>query len=350
MQSPFQVKRFLASTAGKALLIVVAILALVGSFVYLGFLIGIPAMLLFGLALPIWAGLKRPRYLALTGLLILVVAAPAANALITQQLFVPIGPASSPNTLPNGGAVLQNATVAPFSGPPGTNFTWTVTVFPAYLAKGTGTLVNVSLWVSTCPGATGNNSPNCSSGYPFYRFDDRTIPSGNASFGVTFRFAPPSVNIWAWQMAAVVRNSTTGNLSYIFLEGDANYLNGLEGPVVGTFGQIYLAFLGAVYTNVFLYVGAPFYIALLLYMFLKSRQRRRADELARSRAPPASAPSDSGPGSGSTRSASTLERACPNCAAVVYPNESTCWKCGANLSANPASANQPLPSGRPPSG
>ena len=352
-------RRFLQTPAGKALWIAITILVVFGSFVYVEALVGIPAFLLFGLAVPIWSGLKAPRYLALSGLVVLLLVAPIANAAIAQEILQPLPPATSGTTLPdgNGGAVLQNALVSPYTGGTSTNFTWTVTVYPQYLPASNATVLWLNLFVSSCPGATGNTSPSCSSPYPFWSFNDSSVKGITAETNASFHFTIGSAGIWEWQMSLAFRNNTSGNTSYIPLVGDATY-NGLEGPVVGSFWTVFGALVLAIYLDVFLYLGAPFYFVLLIYMIFKTRERRRQDAARRAAGPPPTdTPASSatagptGPGgppptssaAAGAAAASAAEGACPNCGAVVYANEKTCWKCGAALT--PSSKDTPLPSG-----
>jgi len=349
-QKPGRFRSFLQSPAGKALLLALAILVTFGSTIF-STLVAIPAILLFGLAVPIWAGLKRPRYLALTGLVILLLVAPFSNLVITQDIMTPIPGSYSSSTLPNGngGAVLQNALVTPYVGGTSENFTWTVAIYPQYIP---GTPNNTTLWlnlyISSCPGATGNASPNCAQPYPFFLLNDTTVANLTAETTVTFNFQIGSIGIWDWQMSLAVRNLTTGKLYYIFLVGDPTY-NGIEGPVVGTYATTYESLLLTLYFDDFLFLGAPFYFVLLIYMILKRRERTKADAQQRAAGP--TPPDEQGPtlpggssttGPPSTTPAAPKEGACPNCGAVVYAGEKTCWKCGATLS--PPTSGTPLSS------
>ena len=350
-------RSFAQTPPGKVFLVAVALVMTFASYVYVETLVAIPAMLLFGLAVPIWLGLKAPRFLALSGLVILLLVAPISNLVITQDIMTPIGASASGTALPdgNGGAVLSNAVVSPYVGGTSTNFTWTVTVSPQYIPKGNSTPLFLTLYVSTCPGATGNNSPVCTTPYPYYQFNDTSVANISAEANATFHFQIGSVGIWDWQMSIAMRNLSTGNLTYIFLVGDPTY-NGIEGPVVGTYWTTYESLLLTIYFDDFLFLGAPFYFVLLIYMILKRRERSRADAVRRAQAPPT--PADAGPslpsspegGGGAavppTSTAPTVaEGACPNCGAVVYAGEKTCWKCGAQLPSSPAPA-PPLSSGK----
>ena len=352
-QKPSRFRSFLQTPAGKALLLALAILVTFASTVYVSTLVAIPAILLFGLAVPIWAGLKRPRYLALTGIVIILLVAPISNLVITQDIMTPVPASASGTALPegNGGAVLQNALVTPYVGGTSENFTWTVTILPQYIPGGAA---NETLWlnlyVSTCPGATGNNSPNCSPGYPFFAggWLNRSVANLTTETNESFRFQIGTVGIWDWQMSLAVRNNTTGALYYIFLVGDPTY-NGIEGPVVGTYATTYESLLLTLYFDDLLFLGAPFYFVLLIYMILKRRERTRADAQQRAAGP--TPPDEKGPslptggttGPPSATPQAPQEGACPSCGAVVYAGEKTCWKCGASLTAPAATA--PLSSG-----
>lgn len=355
------VKAFLRSPIGQIVLLILAILALTGAFLVGGILLAILAALLFGLGLPIWVGAKRTRYLAIMGVAILAVSPAIITAVEVPLILTPPGAASSADGL------MQNATVTPFSAPAGTNFTWSVTVVPSNLPYSTTRTLNVTLYVSTCPGATGNSSPYCSGGYPFYWSGNgsiRNLTKSSAPQTVIFHFTPPSPNIWSWQIAIYYANwtgnSSSGqwtNLTYELLAGDSSY-NSIEGPVNTDWGGVYSLLVGSIYLSTLLYVGIVFFLALLIYLVFRLRRQRRLQEAERSRPPPGppsepgvgSAPLPSGatpstspsppPPSGSAR---TTESRCPNCEALVYPNETFCWKCGASLTQKGSSARAPAP-------
>ena len=350
---PSRFRRFLLTAPGRIFLIVLAVLVVFASYVYISAIIAIPAMLLFGLAIPIWVGLKRPRYLALAGLAIILTVAPLAAVVITQEVLTPVGLASSSTDLSesNGQAILQNASVAPYTGTTSTNFTWTVTVFPANVAHGNTSPVWLDLYVSTCPGATGNNSPYCSQPYPLTVFN-KTLPNQTAPYTLTFHFQIGANGVWDWQMGLITKNSTTGKPFFQTLVGDPQY-NGIEGPVIGGFATIYSELLLTVYVQDLLFLAAPFYFLLLIYMLFKNRERRKKEAQQRAPGPvppgepaPAAPPTAGGaplPSSkqppGTSASASTVpELNCPKCNAVVYAGEKSCWKCGAALPTAPAAS------------
>ena len=347
-------KRFLQSPPGKTLLIAATILLTFASFVYVQTLIAIPVFLLFGLAVPIWSGLKAPKYLALSGLVVILLVAPIANAAITQEILTPLPAAASGTGLPfsNGGSpVMQSAGVSPYVGTTSTNFTWSVTIYPQYLAYPNSSIRWITLYVSSCPGATSNNSPSCAAGYSLWVFNDTTVNNASTTTPVTFHFQIGTEGIWDWQMELAYRNGTAGNTTYLLLVGDATY-NGLEGPVVGNYGSVYVSLLPTLYLDVLLFLGIPFYVVLLLYMVFKARERRKQDAARRAAGPPPddagpSVPSTAGSGGGGAGKAAggsnapvATEGACPNCGAVVYANETTCWKCGAKIGT--AESNAPL--------
>ena len=371
-------RRFLATPVGRALLIALTILVVFATAAYLGsdgILLAIPVFLIVGLALPIWVGLKRPLYLALSALVVLLVVAPLTTIVITQGIYTPVPPISSctytnPAAIctnyPGAHPVLQNASVDPYSGNTSTNFTWVVNVLPGNLPPGNSTLWNVSLYVSSCPGATSAINPPswCAAGYSFSQITD-TLNLTNSSRVVplTFHHVVGAIGIWDWQMGVYTLNSTTHQAYFQTLVGDPTY-NGIEGPVVGDFSVTYYALIGGVYFSVFLFLGGPFFLVLVVYLVFKNRERRRQDAQRRAAGPvppaagaaaaagtavPAPTPSPTAPGppgaAGAAATASVPEMACPNCNAVVYPNETKCWKCGADLrgaSGSPA----PLPSGK----
>ena len=357
---------FVQKPLGRGLLIALAILVVVGAYGYLQQpILAIPALLIFGLGLPIWLGIKRPRYLAIAGIVIILIAAPLSGLPIAQSLRAPITPATSLTDLPgtNGHALLANATVSPYTGSTSTNFTWTVTVDPAGIPTGNTTPVLLYLYLSTCPGATSGTSPPtwCSAGYPFIQLNGSSqIPTPfNHSVTATFHYQIGSNGIWDWQMGVYTFNNTTHKGFYQNLVGDPQY-NALEGPVVGDYATTYSELLPLILTTSLVYLALPYYLVLLLYMFFKSRERRRKETAARAAgpvpptgsAPPgAGTPPLGGRKGGAPPPASEVapvvpERACPNCNAVVYENETSCWKCGANLRSGsplPSSSSPPPP-------
>ncbi len=270
------------------------------------------------------------------------------------------------------GSILQNAVVTPFTGSTSTTFSWTVTVDPVYAPLNTTGVRSVTLYVSTCPGATANSSIYCASGYPLltstHSFAAPILVPTNVSFSLTL----PSNNVWSWQMGVALASATPplafqpisgGASTYVFLQGYGSS-DGIEGPVVGTFADTYLLLLPTIFETTFLYLGVPFYIALAVYAYLKRRERMRREAVRRARTPggdsPPTAPAGAGPAegapSGSTPPAgppaipgaaaatppADHEHSCPSCSAVVYAGEEKCWKCGASLTVGGAA---PLPSG-----
>lgn len=356
-QKPRGLRRFLGTPLGKAVLIAITILIVFASYVYVEALVAIPVFLIFGLAVPIWAGLKRPRYLALSGLVVVLLVAPISSLVITQDIRTPISAACSTTneTCPGStaNALLQNASVSPYTGTTSTNFTWTVWIFPHYLPSGNSTVWNISLYISTCPGATSKSPPPwCSGGYPFtQKTYTVNLSSSSAPTLETFHDVIGSNGIWDWQMGVYTLNSTTHKPYYMTLVGDPTY-NGIEGPVVGTFATTFGALLPTIYVDDLLFLGGPFYLVLLVYMLFKSRERRRkeAQQRAAGPVPPAGgpggeaplSPTSAPPAPGPTTAAGPPERTCPSCNAVVYENETKCWKCGADLQ---VAASPPLPSG-----
>jgi len=353
---------FVQRPLGRTALLAFAILVTFATYVYLSTLLAIPVILLVGLAVPIWLGIKRLRTLAIFGLVILLLVAPLATIIITQDVRTPVPPVASPVLPGTNGSLMQNASVSPYLGDTSTNFTWTVTILPAYTPKGNSTPVWIVLYLSTCPGATSANDPNCNAGYPFWALNESLLPNLTAPVTKTFHFTFPSNSIWAWQMGLFLKNLSApagSNESYTFvlLTGDPVY-NGIEGPVTGDFGSTYSLLILTVYLNDLIYLGIPYFVVLLVYSYITRRKASRADMMKRAAGP---TPTDSGGASGAipppTDSPETVakrpspaprrpEMNCPNCAAVVYANETTCWKCGTAITNPPANA--PLPSGPTP--
>ncbi|HTP53716.1 MAG TPA: hypothetical protein VML94_01970 [Thermoplasmata archaeon] len=258
------------------------------------------------------------------------------------------------------GAVIEDASLAPFHGSVSTEFSWSATIHPEFLPRGTSAPLWVDLYLSTCPGATGNNSASCNAGYPlivltdFFCADPTSAATCEASSydlsqatTVTFNYTVGENGIWEWQMGAAVEDLALHVPSYALLVGDPQY-NGVEGPVIGSYGVIFEEVLPSVYIEALLYLGLPFYAVLLLYAIFKNRERRREDARQRTAGP---IPPTSGaeatvgpvlPGAPPLESDAARpsappgpvpgEHACPKCGAVVYAGESKCWKCGQSLS------------------
>jgi len=360
-------RHFFGTRLGRVLLIAITIVVVWASYVYeyAGAILAIPVFLIFGLAIPIWAGLKRPRYLAIAGLVVVLIVAPMTTLILTEEVRTPIGAACSASSQACPGstadALLQNASVSPYTGTTSTNFTWTVWIYPQYIPSGNFTVANLSLYVSTCPGATSGSSPPswCSSGYPFHQITfnltSLNLSLHSSPIEEVFHFAIGSNGIWDWQMGVYTLANSTRHPWFATLVGDPTY-NGLEGPVVGDFSTTYFSLLGTIYFDTFLFLAGPFYLVLLVYMVFKARERRRKDAAKRAAGPvpPAGGEgaaeepkpggalsSPSPPAAGPPPPPGPPERTCPNCGAVVYENETKCWKCGASLV--PASST-PLPS------
>jgi hypothetical protein len=353
-QSQRRFRRFLSTRLGQVFLVALAALVVFVTYAFVLAVIAIPAFLLFGLAVPIWSGQKRPRFLAVLGLVVVLVVAPTATYVFTEGVRTPVGTADSGVGVPfsTGTALMQNATVSPYIGSADTNFTWTVTIVPKSVPPNNSTPVELDLFISTCPGATGNNSPNCQQPYPFTLLTNTSLPpNATVPYNVTFHYRIGSDGIWDWQMGIYTKNRTTGTPYFQLLIGDPTY-NGIQGPIVGTFTTTYSELVATVYFQDLLFLGAPFFFVLLIYMLFKNRERRRKEALQRAMGPvPPSAPAGGGPGAPSGAPlpssktspgapgvppavpATVQEFNCPNCNAVVYAGEKSCWKCGASVPA-----------------
>ncbi len=355
VQPRTSIKAFFAKPLGRVLLLLLIALALAGSAIYLGYLIAIPVFLLVGLGLPIYLGWTRPRTLFLVGLSALLVAGPIVTAGTVSLLLTP-GPSINGTVYsPFTQSVLQNATVHPYSRATAGDFSFVVDVNPAFLPSGhRSNVLWVDFFLSTCPNAITNNSSSCGglNAYPFHS-QNFSYANGSAPQTVTFVQDVGGVNVWWWTMRAGYNNSS-GVLSWIYLQPGNGYTTA-EGPVTGGYLSIYTLILPAIYFTVFIYPGLVFFLGVLVYLFLKMRQRRRAGGAPSVPAPmaPSAVTPPAGPGApgpaGPTAPAKP-ELACPNCGAVVYAGETRCWKCGTPLTAGPAPAaagDQPLPSGKP---
>lgn len=349
------VKSFVAKPVGKAVLVVVSILLTTATFLYLGPYIATLALLVFGLVLPIYAGWKRPRQLAVAGLVILLATGPLTSGIYSDWIRQPSPVAQSATSAPYGasGAVLQNAVVDPFTAAAGSSFQFTADVHPEHVPAGDAAPSYVDLFVSTCPGATSNNSPSCGTGYPFYGLN-HTLPANLTQVAhVSFNVSLPGNQIWWWQMGLPLTNQSTGNVTWVYLES-GNGLSSVQGPVTGDYLSTFLIVLPAVYGDLAFFPGIIFFLALLVYVFFKSREARRkameagpsAGRPADSSLPPGASPAGPSP---SSSGPAAHEATCPNCHAIVYPNESSCWKCGTALKSPPTASptEAPLPSSGP---
>lgn len=355
MQIRGSIKAFVAKPLGRLALLAFIALVLAGSVLYTNYFLAIPIFLLVGLGLPIYLGWTRPRTILLVGLSALLIAPPIVTAGAVSTLLVPTPPASGPVFAPFTHSVLENATVHPYVRAAGGSFSFTVDVNPAYLPNGSQPAVRwVDLFLATCPNALSNATPACVASGPYlFHFANQTYNSSRAG-SVQFNQTVGGVNVWWWTMAAGFVNST-GGVSWIYLQANTGYLL-IEGPVTGDYLGLYEVALPLVYFSVFAYPGLVFFLAALIYIFLKMRQRRRAGgaPTVPGTEPPAEpgTPGTSTPASPGTATAPSApkraELACPQCGAVVYAGESRCWKCGTPLPGTPPkAADAPLPS-RPP--
>ncbi len=324
------VKGFATRPLGRVVLIVVAIATLAASFLFLGPFLAIPAFLLFGLALPIYMGWKRPRQLAMVGLIVLLACGPITSVVETSLIRTPAPPSQSLYGV--GGAVLQNASVQPYTGAAGALYHWSVDLRPQHVPKGESGILNITLVVTNCPGTLAAGSSSCPSGYLFIR-TNHTFPGGTMTpQRVLMNATLPGSAIWYWQMVGAVHNLTSpSNVTLFFL--DAGGYVTIEGPVSGDFLSTFGLIIPGFYEALFLYAGVVFYVALLFYVIFKVREQRR--KAARALPPVPTEPVASGATPERPAPApalpSTQELNCPNCQAVVYPNEVRCWKCGVAL-------------------
>jgi hypothetical protein len=355
VQTRISIKAFFAKPLGRVLLLIIIALVLAGASIYLGYLIAIPVFLLVGLALPIYLGWTRPRTLFLVGLSAVLVAGPIVTAGTVSLLLTP-SPAVNGEIFPGfTQSVLQNATVHPYTRSAGGDFTFVVDVNPAFLPNGSQPEVLwIDFFLSTCPNALSNNSSTCGGlgAYP-YHFQNFTYNSTTKQ-PVSFSENVGGVNVWWWTMAAGFLNAT-GVVNWVYLQPGNGYITA-EGPVTGDYLSIYTLILPAIYFTVFIYPGLVFFLGVLVYLFLKMRQRRRAGGAPSVPAPiaPEAVTGPTGPQTPGAAPASSTpskpELACPKCGAVVYAGESRCWKCGTPLtpaSAVAAGSDQPLPSNKP---
>jgi hypothetical protein len=324
---------------GRLALLGLTIVALVVCFVYLsatGTFLAVPVILFLGLAVPIYSGWKSPRHLAVYGLAAMLISVPITSVLAVDYISTPFAPQDSTPLAGTNGSLLQGAVVNPYNGADSALYNFSVTVVPANVSAGASGPLWVELWVSTCPGATGPSDPYCSSGYPLLAYNE-TFPGGlNRTELIAFSIPINSTNIWSWEMGSAYyalwnssNASRDANLTWVFV-------GPIQGPIVGPYDGILGIALEAFLVAMFIPAGAVFFVGLIGYMWLKAREsRRKAMEEPPLGSPGAPPPPGTLPGAAPAAGAPS-ERACPNCKAVVYPNESTCWKCGVSLGASPA--------------
>ena len=337
-QGPSGFRGFGTKPLGRVVLIAVAIVAVAFGTIYLSEIIGIAILLLFGLALPIYTGWKRPRGLAIAGAVILLLSAPIAAVLVTNQYFQAPGPASSFGSTADGeygGAVLQNATTSPYSAAGGGLFHFQVTIEPKYLDRN-ATLLGVTLFVSTCPESTQANETTsvCAPPYPSHQTTQAFSATPAGATTVTLNASLDGPNIWWWTIWASwnYSNRSGAPVQYIFLNANNGY-NDILGPVVGDFLGVFSLIVVPVYLAILVYPGIVFYVALLFYAWYKGREARRkaAEREEEEDAGATAAPTTASAKEGAPPAAKAEERHCPKCGAVVYASETQCWKCGTPL-------------------
>ncbi|MCI4368754.1 MAG: hypothetical protein L3K09_04245 [Thermoplasmata archaeon] len=341
-------KAFFQSIVGRAVLIVIGIVTVALSFLFVGAIVAILAMLIFGLAVPIYLGIKSLKQLAIMGIVIILLAPIMAGPIFAYTARQTSPAAASSSDLPygNNGSILQNAVVRPFTGPAGGVYVYSMSLNPQFLPANSSGVLWVEIFISTCPDATSNTSAYCASGYPFYNYTRSFGVNGTfTDQQVTFNVTLPGSQIWWWQAAAVF--NVSGKITWAFLVSDSGYTDE-QGPVSGDFLSTTAIATESIFTVVPIYVGFVYFFALLVYGYFKNRERRRSAPsmgLPPSGAPPSTAPFPGGSAGTVAPGGSPApgELTCPNCKAVVYPNEASCWKCGASLTGSKGSST-PLPS------
>jgi hypothetical protein len=348
------VRGFIATPLGRACLVALSAAILTLSIAFTGFVVAIPAFVIFGLGLPIYLGWKRPRQLAIAGLVALLIAAPAVSLIFTEEVREATPPVASPTETGIGGqtgSAIQNASVSPFTGDGGTTFTFSAEIFPQYFGAGEN-LTEVVLYVSTCQyNVTASSDPDCPGSIPLHYLNQTFAMAPTSVTWVYFNQSLGGTNIWYWTIGAGVRNTSTNQYTWVWVVPPYGY-DAVPGPVSGDFAGTFGLLAPGIFAQTFLYPGLVYAVALLLYIFLKNREARRKGTRDPGMLPPPRPPlgtPSSGPGTPAPAPAAPAanERACPNCQAVIYPHEVRCWKCGTDLSA-PGSDTARLPSSKLP--
>lgn len=308
---------------GKGVITAFATLALIGGFLELGVLVTLVTFLFLMLAVPIYVGWRRSRELAVAALVAVLIAAPITGAIYSAELRTPVPTVDSMTT--NGGSVLTNAHVSPFAAATGSTFTFSVTINPQYLPAGAHGPEYLVVYLSTCPGATAGNLSVCGGGgYPFWELNHTFAAPVNATTDVSLSRTLNLASFWWWLMAFVY-NGSDNQTQWIWV-GVSDTGSGIQGPISGDFTSTLLLILPTIYEAFTIYFLLVYLAVLVIYMFLKNRESRRN--------PPNWTPTLPGappPGGGTTAGRPAIERSCPACGAVVYPEERACWKCGAPL-------------------
>ena len=144
-QRPGRLRSFVQTPAGRAALLGLGLAVVFGTF-YISVLVAIPGILIVGLWLPIYAGLKRPRYLAISGLAIMLLVAPLVTLTYTNELLVPVATASSPATGVDWSVTIDNTTVHSQSSHidlslPTSTENYAISAIPGFTANLTGSVV-----------------------------------------------------------------------------------------------------------------------------------------------------------------------------------------------------------------
>lgn len=229
--------------------------------------LSIPVAIFFVFIVPYWMGEKRPRYLFLAALPILMVTALALTGFFTWDLYRPFEPEQQS---PDG--VLTLGTVSPVFGDADTLFTYRV-VFTDAQAPQEAPRVNI----------TSILAPD------FHRnetmvLEDATAPDYAA--GVAYVHAVRLASDAYQFHFAVLRANGTWTVSTDI----ASPLQNSRGPVnvAGTalFGPVAISFI----SFVFLVVGIPLFLVIAIYAVVRYRRARREALLADGEEEPPEAP------------------------------------------------------------
>lgn len=319
---------------------------------YLLIPVGAIILLAFAFGLPIYFGWNTSLKKFLGVALIVLLVGPLFTGVATTSSVLTPTPALS-----SSDGVLQNATVSPFQNSGGhPTFTFQVDVFPANLNDSLR-LRYVYLWVTNCESDTDVNSSQglCYLSPPDHFVNTTAVVNAtdaNTTGKFTLDFVltglPTGQVFYFLFLTAVSEKAAASPVYWAFSTYGGGWsctepptyssCTWAEGPVSASYGGVYAFLAPGDYISMALTVAVLAGI-ILVYAYLKGRERRRKAE-----AKAAAGGEDSTP--------STPEVRCPHCNAVVESGEKTCWKCKKDLSAPPDPTSSrlkstPLPSGPP---
>jgi hypothetical protein len=330
-----KLRDFAQKPIGYALFIALIVVLVAASLFVLGYVFGTIVMILVAFGLPVYLGWKKSFKIMFIVVIVVILAVPPIyTAFYNNELFTQY---SVPNS---SDSVLQHASVNPFSYPPakGNAYDFSVAAVSQNISGNMTNTTRIILWVTDCPNDGAGSTDLCGENPDFFHSYSYTTEANNslnhtrsenwAYWNITL----PSDKVFYFQFTA---NSTLGHGYYYSVIGNCGFSHGVcqplaqegdywnEGPITGSWGAIYLTVLPDSYLLLAV-LGCLLAIVVLIYRYLKLREKRRQEEakVAASGEP------------------SPQETRCPNCGAIMKKDETVCWKCGKPPSS--PSTDQPL--------